>query len=336
MVSPWLVWVAGALVVLGGIAGWFLFRRRRQKGGHTYVANSAYIFSLPSFARRLTLARIAAMTLVTIVAVSAVVTALLAGRPVDRYLQDERMATRDIVLCLDVSGSMMPFDSEVLRRFAEMIPSFHGERIGLNVWNATTRVVFPLTDDYAMVEFELEQAAELLDMDIFSASTSSSSFRDLEEWLAGTMVYNSMNASLIGDGLANCALAFDLSDDERSRTIIMATDNQVAGQEVFTLPAAAEFAAERDITVHAIYAAEFGLASERDEYESVITGHGGLFYELADPDAADGIIDEITAQQAVELDANPKVVEIDRPDRYYSWLVGFVAVLIVAAWRLRA
>lgn len=221
----------------------------------------------------------------------------------------------------------------MLEKFAEMIPSFAGERIALNVWNATTRVVFPLTDDYAMIEQELRYGADLLDMNFFG---SSHSYQDLEDWMAGTWSPSSYNSSLIGDGLATCALSFDLADTERSRTIIMATDNQVAGDEVFTLSAAAEFAAERDITVHAIYAAEFGRAVERDEYEHEIVSRGGLFYELSDPNATAGIIDDITRQQAIELDADPKVIELDRPDRFFGWLAALAAIFIVGAGVLRS
>ncbi|MDN5558801.1 MAG: VWA domain-containing protein [Ruaniaceae bacterium] len=330
--SQLMPWIVGGLVAAGLLLGWLL-GRRRDKRAQTFVSNTDYIYTLPSFQRRLALQRMAAGSTVALIAMLTIPAAGLAGRPVDRFTQDERMATRDIVLCLDVSGSMMGFDSEVLRKFAEMIPSFAGERIALNVWNATTRVVFPLTDDYAMIEQELNLAAELLDMNFFN---SQSSYQDLEDWLAGTWSPTSMNSSLIGDGLANCALSFDLSDTERSRTIIMATDNQVAGDEVFTLSEAAEFAADRDITVHAIYAAEFGFASERDEYERIILEHGGLFYELSDPNATASIIDEITRQQAIELNADPKVIELDRPDRYFGWLAALVGLLIVGAWGVRS
>lgn len=334
MVTPALVWVALAAVVAAFAAGWWWRSRPHRAARATYVANSSYVFTLPSFRRRLTLHRLAALGLIGTLGVATALNALLAGRPVDRFTQDERMATRDIVLCLDVSGSMMPFDSQVLRQFAEMIPSFQGERIALSVWNATSRLVFPLTDDYSMVKYELEHAADLLDTDLLGSN--SADWMELEQWLAGTYSLTSYNSSLVGDGLANCALAFDLAEESRSRAIILATDNQVAGDEVFTLAQAADFAAERDIRVHAIYAAEFALAGEKDEYQQVITSHDGLFYELSDPAAARGIVDEITAQQAVELDADPHVVEQDRPDRYFGWLVGALAAFLLLAWRARA
>lgn len=334
MMSPALVWVAVAVVVLAGLLGWFL-RGRQASAGQRHVANSGYLLTLPSFRRRLTRRRVGAGLLATLVAGSTAAAALLVGRPVDRAVEDEQMATRDIVLCLDVSGSMIPFDSEVLRSFGKMVPSFRGERVALNVWNATTRVVFPLTDDYALVEAELAEGAQVLGIDLASPFTSAEAYLALERWLAGTVSWSDANSSLIGDGLANCVRSFDLADTERSRTIIMATDNQIAGVPVFTLPEAAEFADERDIRIHALHAASIEDEAARQEYEQVVTSRGGLFHDLADPAAVDGIIADIAAQQAVELESDPKVVEVDRPDRYFGWLVVMVAALVLGAWWVR-
>lgn len=334
MVSPGLVWVAVAVVAAGAALGWFL-RSRPAPTARRYVANSAYLLALPSFRRRLLRRRAGAGLLVTLVVGATAAAALLVGRPVDRYVEDERMATRDIVLCLDVSGSMIPFDSEVLESFAAMVPSFRGERIALNVWNATTRVVFPLTDDYALVERELAEGAEILDIDITNPFTSAERFRALEQWIAGTVSWSDANSSLIGDGLANCALSFDQADTERSRTIIMATDNQVAGVPVFSLPEAAAFAEERGARIHGLYAAVTQDSVARQEYEEVVTSRGGLFHELSDAAAVDGIIADITAQQAVELESDPKVVEVDRPDRWLGALVALVAMIVLGAWWVR-
>ena len=67
---------------------------------------------------------------------------------------------RDIMLCLDVSGSMYEADSEILRVYAELSKGFKGERIGLVLFDSSPVVVFPLTDDYDFVTKQLESAAE--------------------------------------------------------------------------------------------------------------------------------------------------------------------------------
>nr|NLD40818.1 VWA domain-containing protein [Actinomycetales bacterium] len=335
--SPWAPWVVVGIVAVAALLGWVWVVRQRRGGSHrTYVANSGYLYGLPSFKRRLLLHRFAALGLTAIVAAATLFTALLAGRPVDRYTTNERMATRDIVLCLDVSGSMISFDSQVLRTYSQMVDSFDGERIALNIWDYTTRQVFPLTDDYAMVRDELEMGADITSIGLFSITITQGAIEKYEEWMAGTFPPNAQGSSLIGDGLASCVLSFDLEEEDRSRTVILATDNEPYGESIFSLQEAAELAEERGIRIHAIYASEFPYADYRDEYEQVITSRGGLFYELSNPSAVQEIVQEITTREAVELDATPKVVEIDRPDRFYPWLVLLIGGLVLAAWRARA
>lgn len=65
-------------------------------------------------------------------------TALLVARPVDRQVRAAAMANRDIMLCLDVSGSMIEFDAELVDKFSQMVQSFDGERIAMSIWNRTS------------------------------------------------------------------------------------------------------------------------------------------------------------------------------------------------------
>lgn len=335
MVSPWAPWVVAGIVALAGLLGWAIVARTRTRGRHRHnVANTGYLYSLPSFRRRLNLHRFAALGLTMIVGGATIFTALLAGRPVDRYTTNERLAQRDIVLCLDVSGSMITYDSQVLRTYSSMVDSFDGERIALNIWDFTTRQVFPLTDDYAMVKEELQLGAEITSIGT-SWTITQGAIEKYEEWMAGTQTPGSTASSLIGDGLASCVLSFDLQEEDRSRTVILATDNEPYGDSIFSLEEAAQLAEERGIRIHAIYASQWPTPRYRDEYEQVITSRGGLFYELSNANAVAGIVGEIQTREAVELDATPKVVEIDRPDRFYPWLVVLVGGLVVAAWRAR-
>ena len=79
----------------------------------------------------------------------------LAARParVDRTL--EQGHNRDIVLCLDVSGSTLPYDRQVIASYLDLVRNFRGERMALSIFNSTSRTVFPLTDDYVMITAEL-------------------------------------------------------------------------------------------------------------------------------------------------------------------------------------
>jgi Ca-activated chloride channel family protein len=253
-------------------------------------------------------------------------------------VRPDALATRDIVLCLDVSGSMIELDSEIVATFSRLVGSFRGERIALSIWNNTSRTVFPLTDDYTLVRQELDEAATALDFNLDAWVYDPDALARLERFLTGTVSLQGDSSSLVGDGLATCALAFDDAGTQRSRSIILATDNLVLGTPIYTLPEAARLAADHGITVHGLYASmsDAGATAARAEMERVITAGGGRFYQASDPAAVEGIITDIEAQQAVALDPTPERVLTDRPDRWYGWLVGALALLLVAMWRLRA
>ncbi|MBK5249205.1 MAG: VWA domain-containing protein [Actinomycetales bacterium] len=341
MMHPWAIWAVIAVVVALGVLGWFSRRPTPDQRDVTWVANSGYLTTLRSYRTRLSRYRLGLVSVAAVLVLAAVATAFLAGRPVSRTVRSEVLATRDIVLCLDVSGSMIEYDTEIVDRFLALLPSFQGERIALSVWNSTTRTVFPLTDDYTLVEEELKAAAEALDFDVNSLDDYSydpAALDRLVNFLVGTEGLGQSASSLVGDGLASCALSFDEQEAERSRSIIMATDNEVFGNQIYTLPEAADLVAERSITLHGFYAGTVtpSSAAQEKEYREAVQSHGGLFFASDDPDAVAGIIDDIASQQAVDLDATPEVLITDRPERYFAWLVAALGVYLVAVWRLRS
>lgn len=337
---PWAIPAVIAAVIALAALGWFARRAPRDTRDVRWVANAGYLTSLRSYRTRLSRYRLGLASMGVLLLAATVLTGILAARPVDRDIRAEELGSRDIVLCLDVSGSMIEYGTEVAEKFLELLPDFQGERIALSVWNATSRTVFPLTDDYALVEEELTEAAEALDFNIYSPvdNLNSAKVQRLLDFLAGTEGGPGDASSLVGDGLASCALNFDESDTERSRTIILAGDNEVFGEGVYTLDEAAELVADRDIALHGIYASSgTHLAGEEEaEYREVIERHGGLFHHTDDADAVSRIIDEISAQQAVDLDANPEVVITDTPERYFLYLVVLLVVYQIGVWRLRS
>ena len=336
----WAIPTVIAVVVLLGILGWFAKRPARDTSRVRWVANAGYITGLRSYKTRLSRYPLGLGAMAVLLLGATVLTGLLAARPVERDLHAEELGSRDIVLCLDVSGSMIEFDTEIVEKFLEMVPSFEGERIALSIWNSTSRTVFPLTDDYALVEEQLTEAAEALDFDIYSPldNFNQDKVDRLLDFLAGTEGLGHDASSLIGDGLASCALNFDEQDTERSRTIILASDNEVFGEQVYTLPEAAELVDEREITLHGIYAGAVTPQSEEQEreYQEIVESYGGMFFSSDDPDAMDQIIDDIAAQQAIDLEADPEVVITDTPEWYFLALVVTLVVYQIGVWRLRS
>lgn len=334
-IHPWVLPLGLALIAVVFAVGWWRRSSERPKHVARWVANSEYIAGLPAYRSRMTVLRTGLVGLVVMLLLAAVGTSVLLARPAERQLRAEELATRDIVLCLDVSGSMIEFASEIVEKFDSMVESFQGERIALVVWNSTSRTVFPLTDDYALITEELAYAADVLDF--HPLFHTQSEYDALFDFLVGTQGGPGDSSSLVGDGLASCALSFDEAETERSRSIILASDNEVFGSGVFTLAEAAELAGARDIQLYGLFTAgwqSYSAANEQ-EFRDVIESNDGLYYDADDPSAIPGIIEDVTSQQAVALDADHEVVIIDYPERVL-WLAALGVVgIVLLGWAVR-
>lgn len=160
--------------------------------------------------------------------IAVIATSVSAGAPVDRYMKHDKSSSRDIVLCLDASGSMLPYDSKIGDSFKQIISHFEGERISLQLWNAYSMTMFPLTDDYEMANDVLTEMAEKIDRGFTQVGNKIYFTEELDAYLKPTLSGpDDRRGSLVGDGLASCVLGFDHTDKKRSRTILLATDNEV-------------------------------------------------------------------------------------------------------------
>ncbi|MDO4607209.1 MAG: VWA domain-containing protein [Bowdeniella nasicola] len=335
------VWWWLTLILLIALVAWVVIAwlRHPRPGAQVKIAHSHYIRQLRSYQNVVRFRRTRITLALLVVFLSAGTAALVAGRPADVFSRSERLASRDIVLCLDVSGSMISYDSEILNRFADLVKNFQGERIALVIWNSTSRTVFPLTDDYDMIHQELDAHAKLLDLDLNSFSGSAQDLAPVLDFLEGTTSTRDQSASLIGDGLVNCVQQFDQGDKERSRSVIFATDNDLRGEPIFTLPQATAYAQERGVEVIGLFSATAeakGSADLRTPFTRAIEEAGGKVFDTTSPDAAASIVDKVEQTTAHELDANPTIVVTDHPERLAPVLIGLglVSLLVLGWWRL--
>lgn len=327
LVNGWLVagWIAvAALVVLAVVLRHR--RRRRREESAVHIAHGDRLTALPGYRGALRRYRVLLGTVLVATSLLAVAAVLLSGRLVSLTTVQPEMRNRDIVLCLDVSGSMIDYDAQIVETFSQLTEEFDGERIGLVLFNASAVTSFPLTSDYAYAREQLDTLhADLVDPDTDWAFAN------------GTLLGN--GSSMIGDGLASCVMRFDDLDTERSRSIVFATDNYVAGEQIMTLPEAGEFAQSKDVLVFGLnpgdvdsldYIGEFA-----DEMQSVVEGTGGTYWALDDPATVPSIVEQVQARQAERFTGEPILVVTDEPT--LPVLAGFAALAAVmfAGWRLR-
>lgn len=336
---PWAIAIVlGVAAIVAGVA-WFLTWRRKdgaknKAANALWVANSSYVTQLPSFKKRVRIYRFTQLAGIGGLVVGLVATGVLVARPAKVESVDPRTANRDIVLCLDISGSMIEYDQELVDIFSELSANFSGERIALSVFNSTSRIVFPLTDDYELVRQELEVAYQALDPSVLFSSSEET----INKYLMFTAGANGEadGSSLIGDGLANCALQFDgqtildENGEPRSKSIIFATDNALEGTPIYTLQQAADLATSLDVSLIGLYGAGNASTEQEQEYRKIFTDAGGMYFYSSDPSAIDSIVEDILASQAVDTDAAPIITTTDEVGSWFIWvLVALGGYLLV-------
>jgi Ca-activated chloride channel family protein len=218
------------------------------------------------------------------------------------------------------------------------VTRFLGERVALVVWDASAYTVFPLSDDYVMMREAIAETRAALDANAASLAdpgrerTAGDPADDALGRLLAATGAGDRGASLVGDGLARCVLTFDLADTDRSRSIILATDNGVAGDPLYTLTEAADLAAARGVRLDGL---DPGTGYEADELRAVLESRGGLYLAVDDPGAVPTLVEDVLRQRAAELDGSPPIVVTDTPRPVVVVLLAAVGALLVAAWRAR-
>jgi hypothetical protein len=288
--------------------------------------------------------RIASIAALSLVCGALLVSLGLVARPSTVNENSTSSSSRDIVLCLDVSGSSLPFDREVIATYLELVKSFKTERIGMSIFNSTSRTVFPLTDDYDLVTTQLTSAMKALkgvqtqdDID----AMSDAQYQAISDWLAGTQ--NRKDAtSLIGDGLVNCAAMIPgfsaTGGDAQSgspASIVFASDNVLSGSPLYSLQEALDVAKKNSIHVDALFTGaqeSEGDATTVDMKERV-EADGGTFMTRSQENSVADLVRSIESEKSKQAEHDSTTDVIDSPT---VW-VGAVALLmgaffIVTGW----
>ncbi len=289
------------LIVAAALA-YAVYRRLSKRAGRegAAVANSTALTDLPEYHRALRLHRVRMVVLAGSGALLAVAALVGAARPFDTTVDKPQTRSRDIIMCLDISGSMAAYDAAVVATFKSLVQSFEGERIGLIIFNSSAATVFPLTDDYDFINDELNTASKALAGD-----------PEYDSFFAGT--FNGRGTSLIGDGLATCVSSFDKVDVRRARSVVFATDNHLAGRPIINVDEAGELAKAKGVRVYGLNPEEDGADQEAAQMRSIVTGTGGHYYAMSDVSAVRGIVDAVQSQEATLIDAASRALYSDNP-----------------------
>jgi Ca-activated chloride channel family protein len=264
-----------------------------------------------SVARRGALARIA-LLLVWLLIVAALMRPQWLEPPLSRSVP-----TRDLLLAVDLSGSMETEDFEgpdggrVSRLaaaqdvLADFLARREGDRVGLIVFGSAPFVQAPFTEDLELVE----------------------------ELLGELVVPMAGPRTMLGDAIGLAVNAFERSEVER-RVLILLTDGNDTGSRVPPVEAA-RLAADRGITVHVIAMGDPAAVGEEAmdvaTLREVTATAGGRTFQAADREELAAIYDELDRLETREVET---VTHRPRRDLYHWPLAGaLVLSLAFLGWR---
>ena len=318
---PW----APALVIVGVVALLLLplMRARRSTSDPAVVvAHTARLRSLGRYRamvkHRRTLGLLFTSAALLVVAGSALVLA----RPQAQSIEGRTERGRDLILCLDASASMDVDNRAVAGEIRRIVSDLQGDRVGMVIWSGAAVQVFPLTDDYEFVEAQLDRAEAAFDHGVPGFFTGI-------DTAAG-------RSSIIGDGIVSCVNRFDANAPERTRALILASDNDPRGTGIYSLADAAAYAAKRKVLIYSIGAASLARthrAAALQELSDATTGTGGTFELLGSAEGAERIVTRINDLEKARATEPPRPVAHDAP--YAGMVVCAVgAVLLCLAWAM--
>ncbi len=315
---PWALPLVVAAVLL--LLMWWARRpHRRRPDDALLVAHTDRLKSLPRYADLLRSRRISAQLLVLAALVVVVGTTLVLVRPQQSELQQRDARNRDLMLCLDASGSMDDDNLAVVREVRRIVDDLRGDRVGMVIWSSAAVLVFPLTDDSDFVLAQLDIAERAL------SGTPGGFFAGVDTLGGG---------SLIGDGLVSCVQRFDDPTADRTRAVLLSSDNAPLGKRVYPLPEAARYAAEQEVRVYGLGAPELGSprrARARAEFAAAVEDTGGILSLLGEDGATDRIVERIDDLEKTRTKEPPRSVSFDAP-RTGLLISSLGVAMLVVVW----
>ena len=305
--------IAAAVVLL-------VWRRKRKFKKGVIVANTKYIKNSKYYRRLLIKYRIYNILIKATCIIMIFVCAVLTARINKVENHEEEFHNRDILLCMDVSGSQYHLNPVVFKTMKETITTFKDERFSIVLFDSSPVVVLPFTNDY---NFAISTLDNLIDA--YSSGYYAKKYRYI---YAGTTVGG--GSSLIGDGLAYCASTFKM-DEDRAKVIIFTTDND-SGDGIVTLDEASAYSKANGIKVYPI-----GAGTSSDTIQGLINAAnvtGGVYYDFDSysPDDAKKHIEKINA---TSITKNVYVTRTDLPEMIFPYLLFILPVLFLLEWRVR-
>lgn len=335
-IIPYSLLIAAVIIV-------FVWRRRKKYKKGIMVANTKYIKKSKLYKFLFTKYHFYNILIKAICILSIYTAAYLTSRVYKTDEHNEEYFNRDIMLCLDVSGSVWSLDRDMIKTFIDVVSKMKDQRFGLTIFDNSPVTVIPLTNDYDYAISVLEDLSQSFGTVTFSngvpqmsSSQEVNEFREVRLKSMGYVISGTREgtgSSLIGDGLAYCSSTFK-KDADRTKVVILATDN-FSGKGWFTLEEAANYSKENDIKVYSIGTETIEKAANaRQGLIDASKKTGGEYYDYSkfSTDEISKKIDELDKTAIVK---KSYITNTDLPAIVFPYLLYLIPILFVLDWRVR-
>ena len=296
------------------------------------IANTNYLKNSDYYKKKIKEYQLIKLLSVISFIVMVIFSTLLVSRPTKIEKKEISKYNRDIILCMDVSSSVDELNSELVDNLKDTVKKLNGERFGISIFNTSSVVLVPLTDDYDYINDVLDTIHQSIKL-----NTNNINYKDVDDYFyirnyirSGTLEGSKeRGSSLIGDGLASCVYSFSHLDEERSRIIIFSTDNDLQGDPLLKLNEAAKVSKSKNIKV-------FGIGTKvmkdknRSEFRDAVLLTGGKYYDHSKKNV-DNIVSDIEKTSTSKLKSKTETKKYDVPEISFILLVISSIVFILSS-----
>lgn len=305
----------------------FIFKRKKQQYNiGTKIANTKFLKENSYYQAKIKKYKKLTLILKATCIIAMITSTILLARISKIEKVDSTEYNRDIFLCMDASSSVDELNLELVSNLKDTVKSLKGERLGISIFNTSSIVLVPLTDDYNYILDTLDNLEKSLkqvnseDYDIDDYLTSSNYL------MSGTLEgADTRGSSLIGDGLASCVFSFPNLEEERTRIIIFSTDNDLAGTPIVTLEEAANISKNKNVIVYGI-GTEYMYEKNRTEFKNAVLKTNGEYYDF-NKNSGQKIINSIEKQSKSLLKEDNKTYMVDFPQ--IPFLILLISIIIL-------
>jgi hypothetical protein len=323
---PFIIVLSIILFILSFIFSFKKIKTRRHK---RKVANTSIVKNSLLYKRIIAKYKVGIYITYVLVFICILFSSFLSSRLIETKTIENKIYNRDIILCMDISQSVNSLNSDLVDSYRDVIKSLNGERFGISIFNTTSYLLVPLTDDYEFVNDALSVLKKSFNVNT-EATTTEEYFYLLRYITTGTqMNYEERGSSLIGDGLAACAFDFPNLEEDRTRIIIFSTDNDLQGTPYISTVEAGELAQSLGIKVYTM-APKLTDKSFISDLQKVANTTGGKFFQQGKGETVKDIVKSIESEEKTVLEGSKKTVVTDYPEVFLVIVfLGFAGLVII-------